>query len=170
MRILGIIFIALLLAPITREQSPSTKPALEWENVRAEYTSFDEIKPTLVNHESYSIYLSRIWPHGSAQLERFDESSGKWELGGWSGGCGTVAKPAIPIEIKSGESSPIHVYWQLSTDDWDHPQFFVMEDHETKRPLKGKYKFVLRYSLTPWTLIHHPKQIYRIESQEFQVG
>jgi hypothetical protein len=170
MKTLWLILAMFSFSFVQREQPSAAKPSLAWENIRAEYQSLDEIKPTLANHESHPIYLSRIWPHGSAQLKRFNESSGKWELGAWSGGCGTVANPTVPIEIKPDESSQIHVFWQLSTDDWDHPKSFVTEDHETKRPLKGKYKIVLRYALTPWTLIHHPKQTYIIESREFQVG
>lgn len=123
----------------------------------------------LVNNTGQSIYLGRLYPDPFPRLMRFDEGSGKWELGEWSIRCGSVDKPTEPIEIKSGETFPLAVSWQLSMDDWDHPTFFVAKDHETKRPLKGKYKLVLSYALTPWTLIHHPKQVFTIESPEFQV-
>src|ERR1700730_4468233 len=47
-----------------------------------------------------SIFLSRLWPDGSAHLERFNQDTGNWETGEWGITCGTVAQPTVPIEIK----------------------------------------------------------------------
>lgn len=169
MKVVTILTITLLLGHLSLANSLSAKN-VAWKDMRPRYESFDQIKPTLVNESGRSIYLGRLWPDSFAQLLRFDESSGKWEAGAWGIRCGVVDKPTLPIEIKTDETVPIEVYWQRSMDDSDHPKFFVLTDDETKRPLNGKYKLLLRYALTPWTLIHHPKQIYSTESPEFTVG
>jgi len=152
------------LQPVQKEE-----PDLTWTNIGAVYKTFDAIKPVLVNNKSQSLYLSRIYPNGYARLKRFNESSGEWELGEWSIACGTVADAIVPIEIKPQESHAIEVYWRVSMDDWNNPEFFVLSDHETKRRLNGRYKLLLRYALQPWTVIHHPKKTYVAESAEFRI-
>jgi hypothetical protein len=79
-----------------------------------------------VNEGKESVFLSRIYPHGSAQLYRFNEGTRKWEAGFWGIGCGVVNDATIPIEIKPQTERGIVVYWQLSTDDWDNPKRFVV--------------------------------------------
>ena len=143
--------------------------ALKWNNVSSQYKSFDQIKPVLVNEGKESIFLSRIWPHGFAQLSRFNEATRKWEAGAWGTGCGAVKDPTIPIEIKPQTERGIEIYWQLSTDDWDKPKRFVVYDSLEERPLKGRYKFSLRYSKQPWTLAHRPGAIYVLDSPEFRI-
>ena len=59
--------------------------------------------------------------------------------------------------------------WQWSMDDWDNPKYFALQDHETKRSLGSKYKLVLRYALTPWTVLRRPKETFEIESSAFTV-
>ena len=142
---------------------------LKWENIAPKYGNLAEIKPILANQETKSLFLSRLWPNGSAQLERYNEAMHTWEPGKWGITCGVVHDPTLPIEIRAGTEYDVHVYWQLSTDDWDHPKHFVVNESLEKRPITGKYKFILRYSLEPWTVVHHPKRIYAIESPEFIV-
>jgi hypothetical protein len=145
-------------------QSPAT---LRWKHVSSHYMSFDEIKPVLVNEGKESVFLSRIWPHGSAQLQRFSVSTGEWETGDWGIGCGTVKDPTIPIEIKPQTERSVQVYWQLSTDVWDNPKHFVVGDSLGKRQREGKYRFFLRYSLKPLTLGSSPGLIHTVSSPEF---
>ena len=164
-----ILFTSIFLLLGTVGQSTAVTEPLKWKNVATQYKSLAEIKPLLVNDGKSSIFLSRIWPHGSAQLQRLNEKTRKWETGDWGIGCGTVSNPTLPIEIKPGTEQEIHVYWQLSTDDWDHPKYFIVKDTDEKRPLKGTYKFFLRYAKRPWTLIHRPGNIFIFESPEFQV-
>jgi hypothetical protein len=64
-----------------------------------------------------------------------------------------VSDPEVPIEILPQKELGVHVYWQLSTDDWDKPKYFVVADSGAKRPLHGKYRFTLKYSLRPWTIL-----------------
>jgi hypothetical protein len=168
MKLLLVLLIIIVPSSLGQNTSSGAK-GIDWGNILHQYDRFDQIKPNLVNQSGQSIYLGRLYPDAFPRLARFDEASGKWELGEWSIRCGNVDKPTEPIEIKSGESFALSVSWQLSMDDWDHPKFFVAKDHETQRPLNGKYKLVLSYALTPWTLIHHPEHIYTIESPEFQV-
>jgi hypothetical protein len=168
MKILLLLLVSILPGGVAQETSSGAN-RVEWGNIRGQYEDFAQIKPNLVNNTGHSVYLGRLYPDPFPRLMRLEEGSGIWELGEWSIRCGNVDKPMEPIEIKSGETFPLSVSWQLSMDDWDHPQFFVTKDSETKRPLKGKYRLVLSYALTPWTLIHHPKQVYKIESPEFQV-
>jgi hypothetical protein len=162
------IFLALGLASSFAQDSSEPPAVLAWQNVASHYQRFDQISPLLVNSGQKSIFLSRIWPHGSAQLERLSEETGIWEPGEWSGGCGVVSKATVPIEIKPRTERAIDVYWQLSTDDWDKPTHFVAETDE-ERPVEGRYRFVLRYSMEPWALLHHPAAIYKILSPEFVV-
>jgi hypothetical protein len=162
------IFLGLSLASSLAQDELPSPAILEWQDVAPGYKSFDEIKPVLVNGGQKSIFLSRIWPHGSAQLERLSEETGVWESGEWSGGCGTVSKATVPIEIKPRTERAIDVYSQLSMDDWDKPTHFVAATR-AERPVEGRYRFVLRYSMEPWTLVHHPSVIYKIVSPEFVV-
>jgi hypothetical protein len=167
-RLKALLVLALFGLTSLSAQDVLLSPAiLEWQDVSTRYRGFDEIKPVLVNRGKQSVFLSRIWPHGSGQLERLNESTGNWEAGDWRGGCGSVSKPTIPIEVKPGAERLIRVYWQLSTDDWDKPKHFVVGGSREERSIEGKYRFELRYSLTPWTLVHHPVTIYTILSPEF---
>jgi len=145
---------------------PKTLP-IKWKNLEPIYKNFREIRPMLVNEGNQSLFLSRLWPDGSAQLERYDEDRRTWELGEWSGSCAAVKDATAPIEIKSKSERAIDVHWQLSADDWDHPKHFLVHETLQERPLRGKYRLVLRCALTPWTLGQHPAQIYLLQSPEF---
>src|SRR5262245_39691775 len=112
------IFVLMLLSftgAFAQTEAPITS-TLRWENVSSQYMSFGQIKPALINEGNESIFLSRIWPHGSAQLYRFNKATGEWEAGNWGIGCGAVKDATIPIEIKPKTEREILVYWQLSTD------------------------------------------------------
>ena len=160
-------FVAVACACLAQQsKSPAT---LRWTNVSPKYHRLAEIKPKLLNSSEVSIFLSRLWPDGRAQLERFNENSGEWESGDWGITCGTVAQATIPIEIKPHSQREIQVYWQLSTDKWEAPQHFVVFRSLEQRPLDGRYRFVLRYALQPCTLIHHPSATYSFTSPEFVV-
>lgn len=163
--------IALLTVAVASvSMGQDAKPAfLQWADVSSGYRHFEEIKPRLVNKGEIPIFLSRLWPDGSARLERFNQESGQWEPGDWGITCGTVAQPTVPIEIKPKSEQQIHVYWQLSTDKWENPQHFVVFRTLQQRPLEGHYRFVLRYSLQPWTVVGHPSTIYRFTSPEFDL-
>jgi hypothetical protein len=141
--------------------------SLQWVNVSSVYRRFEDIKPKLANKGKVSVFLSRLYPNGSAQVQRFNSESGRWEAGEWSITCGAVAQATVPIEIKPNSEREIQVYWQLSTDRWENPQHFVIADALQERPLDGRYRFVVRYSLQPWTLAHHPSAIYSLLSPEF---
>jgi hypothetical protein len=142
--------------------------ALEWKNVMTQYSSFDEIKPVLVNSGARSIFLSRLWPDGMAQLERFNEQKGKWESGKWSTRCGTVKYPDVPIEIKPETEHIVDLYWMASTDQGD--KHFVESQSNEARPIEGKYRFFLRYALKPWAMgAGDPGQILSFRSPEFSV-
>lgn len=141
--------------------------SLQLVNVSSAYRRFEDIKPKLANKGKVSVFLSRLYPDGSAHLQRFNGDSGRWEVGEWSITCGVVAQATVPIEIRPNSEREIQVYWQLSTDRWENSQHFVVADALQERPLDGRYRFVLRYSLQPWTLVHHPSAIYSLLSPEF---
>jgi len=70
----------------------------------------------------------------------------------------------------------ITVYWQLSTDDWDNPKHFVVQSSMNRtlgpteqRPLQGKCRFILRYSMQSWTLFQRPDAVYTMVSPQFFV-
>jgi len=157
--------IAATCASLAQEGKSAASP--RWANVSSNYRRFEEIKPKFVNSGEVSIFLSRLWPNGAAQLERFNQDTGEWESGDWGITCGTVAQATVPIEIKPHSEQEIQVYWQLSTDKWENPQHFVVFHSTEQRPLGGKYRFVLRYALQPWTLVHHPSATYNFTSLEF---
>jgi hypothetical protein len=166
--LLTVLMFISIAAPAQRPSSGGDLPFFK--DVRSSYQDFDQISPVLVNGRGDSIFLSRLWPYGNARVERFNDDTGKWESGEWPGGCGVVDKPNEPIEIKPHDQFAIAILWRWSMDDWDKPKYFVLPDHETKRPLNGKYKLVLRYALTPWTVLRHPKETFTTESTEFTVG
>ena len=150
-------------------QQAKSPASLRWANVSPKYRSFEQIKPKLLNSSEVSVFLSRLWPDGNARLERFNENTQEWESGDWGITCGVVLKATVPIEIKPHSQREIQVYWQLSTDKWENPQHFVLSQSRERRPLGGKYRFVLRYALQPWTLVHHPPTTYSFVSPEFVV-
>ena len=162
-----ITLIVVAIASASLGQQAKSTASLQWANVASGYHRFEEIKPKLVNNGDVSIFLSRLWPDGSAHLERFNQDSGSWETGEWGITCGTVAQPTVPIEIKPHSQQDIHVCWQLSTDKWENPKHFVLYHSLEQRSLEGKYRFVLRYAEQPWTLVHHPSAIYSFTSPEF---
>lgn len=166
-RLVALLSVAVASVSLGQEAKPAL--SLQWRNVSPGYRRFKEIKPRLVNKGEVSIFLSRLYPNGSAQLERFNRDSGQWEPGDWGMTCGTVAQASVPIEIRPHSEQKIQVYWQLSTDKWDNPQHFVVFRSLEQRPLEGHYRFVLRYSLQPWTIVHHPSAIYWLTSPEFEV-
>jgi hypothetical protein len=171
-RSIGVGVLALLLVPIfiaLPAQVDATLHALAWKGIASRYNHFDRIKPVLINTGKSSVFLSRIWPHGSAQLQRFNEAGKTWESSNWSGGCGTVKDATVPIEVAAHSEHPIHVFWQLSTDDWDSPKYFVVGSLDT-RPLPGKYRLMLRYSVRPWTVGRSPGTIYFSTSPEFLIA
>lgn len=147
-------------------QSPET---LSWKNAASQYRSLQAIKPSVENVRNSPVFLSRIWPDGSAQLQRLNDETNEWEFGAWGIRCGTVRRPFTPIEIPAHGERKIDVFWQRSTDDWNSPRHFVVFQSTEKRPLKGKYRLVLRYALEPWTVGHYPSAVYSISSSEFTV-
>ena len=159
----------LSLASSFAQDSPDSPASLRWRDISLEYKNFSEIRAVLVNDGTQSVFLSRIYPHGYAQLDRLNENTGEWEEGAWGISCGTVADATIPIEVPPQTERDIKVYWQLSTDDWDKPKHFVTLSSHENRPLAGRYKFTLRYSLEPWTIAHEPRVIHKITSSEFLV-
>jgi hypothetical protein len=160
-------FVAVACACLAQQgKSPAS---VRWGNVSPKYHRFDEIKPRILNSSEVSIFLSRLWPDGRARLERFNQDTGEWESGDWGITCGTVAHATVPIEIKPHSEKDIQVYWQLSTDKWENPQHFVVFHSLEKRPLGGKYRFVLQYALQPWTVMHYPSATYSSTSPEFMV-
>ncbi len=167
LRILAAVFAAVVVA--SPAQDDGGLGALRWKEISPRYTHFDQIRPVLVNMGNRSVFLSRIWPHGAAQLQRFHEAAKKWESGTWSGGCGVVKDATVPIEVTPHSNRPIEVFWQLSTDAWENPKHFVAAESREARPLEGRYRLLLRYSLSPWTLVHRPGTVYTTISPEFSV-
>ena len=163
----AVIIVLLLVKPLSGQADG--RPTLSWSGIVPRYSGFAEIQPVLLNSGSSPVFLSRIWPHGSAQLQRFNEATGEWESGRWSGGCGTVQKAFIPIEVPPHSERPIDLLWQLSTDDWDTPTHFVAAVWN-ERPLAGKYRLLLRYAHRPWTLGRSPGNIYHSLSPEFLIS
>jgi hypothetical protein len=164
-----IVLLSLAVAGVSLAQQAKPAVSLRWENVSSRYRRFEGIKPRLVNQGEISIFLSRLYPDGSARLERFNQDSGQWEPGDWGMTCGTVAQATVPIEIKPKSQREIQVYWQLSTDEWETPHHFVVFGSLQQRPLEGHYRFVLLYSLEPRTLGHRPSAIYKLTSPEFDL-
>ena len=159
--------IAVACACLAQQGKPPA--SLRWANLSSDYRRFEEIKPKLLNDSEVSIFLSRLWPDGRARLERFNQDTGEWESGEWGITCGTVAHATVPIEIKPHSEQHIELYWQLSTDNWENPRHFVVFHSLEKRPLGGKYRFVVRYALQPCTVMHYPSNTYSFTSPEFMV-
>jgi len=144
--------------------------ALEWKSVQSEYTNFSEIKPILVNEGKSSIFLSRLWPNDSAQLQRFNPDSKSWEDGAWGATCAVVANPDQPVEVKANTEREADLDWGLSTDPGDIPKYFVVGKSYERHPIEGRYRFFLRYTLKPWALgAGDPGKIFVFTSPEFTI-
>lgn len=160
-----IIILILLFVPIVFAQE---QPKVFWKNVEAKYKKFSEINPILVNQSDKSIYLYKLHPYWNAHLQRFNDETKEWEVGGKGIGCGVVDKPLEPIEIKPNEEQEVELAWRLSTDNFKKPKFFELQDRDTLRPLVGKYKLYLQYAFEPWTLVNKPKRVFSVE-QKFEI-
>ena len=149
--------------------------ALRWRNLAETYTSFADIKPILINNDDRTIFLSRVSPF--ARLLRYNTESKQWELGHQGFICGNVPDEGVPIPIEAHAESDISVAWYRSTGDDAIPKSFFVQNPksfftpgpEFQRPLSGRYKLALQYALVPWTVAQHPKQLFTIESPEFNV-
>ena len=80
-----------------------------------------------------------------------------------------MANADVPDEIKANTEREVEVYWQMSTDDWDKPQHFVVLDSREARRLDGRYRFFIRYALEPWALGFQHKATYFVTSPEFVI-
>jgi hypothetical protein len=166
MRQIKIVIILTLLFVASIFAQEQTK--VFWKNVEVKYKKLSEIKPILVNQSDKSIYLYKLHPYWNAHLQRFNDETKEWEVGGKGIGCGTVEKPLEPIEIKPNEEREVELAWRLSTDNFKKPKFFELQDRDTLRSLVGKYKLYLHYAFEPWTLVNRPKQVFSVE-QEFEI-
>jgi len=136
--------------------------ALRWKGISPQYEHFDHIRPVLVNPGNRSVFLSPIWPYGAARLQRFNGTDENWESGEWSKTLLSRSRgPRIPSgQYKcSGNSQPTTgrsraISWRLSREPF---------------PLEGRHRLLLRYSLSPWTLVHRPGTVYTTISPEFSV-
>lgn len=162
--ILLVVLTLTIASPAFAQMSPVAN-SVYFTNIEAEYKSFAEIQPILVNNSGQAIHLKFLYPNG-AKLKRLNEETGEWELGGTGIGCGTGAKP---VEIAAGESPKIVLDWEMSTDDFEKPKFFELQDRETHRPLRGTYKIFMPYALEKWFFNTKPK-IYYVESTEFRIN
>ncbi|MBX7175064.1 MAG: hypothetical protein K1X72_29065 [Pyrinomonadaceae bacterium] len=158
----------IVLAFVFQVSGQDEKPKIFWKNVSPRYKKFSEINPILVNQSDKSIYLYKLHPYWNAHLQRFNEEIKQWETGGKGIGCGTIANPLEPIEIKPSEERQIELAWELSTDNFEKPKFFELQDRETLRPLIGKYRLYLSYAFEPWTLKDTPLKKY-VVSTEFEI-
>lgn len=162
------IIFTIVLAFVLQVSAQSDSSKIFFKNVGKKYKKFSEIKPVLVNQSDKSVYLYKIYPYWNAHLQRFNEETQKWETGGKGIGCGTIANPLEPIEIKPNEEREVELAWELSTDNFEKPKFFELQDRETLRPLIGKYKLYLSYAFEPWTLKDTPLKKY-VVSTEFEL-
>ena len=155
-----------LAVPVYPQETRSTA-SISWSNVSSTYHRFEDIKPRLANAGTVSVFLSRSWPSGSAQMERLNNDSNEWEPGAWGITCSVASEPNEPIEIKPGSQRDTKVCWQPSTDRWEDPQHFVVADSRQQRPLDGRYRLVVLYALKPWVFVRWPSDTYRLVSSDF---
>jgi hypothetical protein len=158
--------VALSMPTFAQSAASPVEGAIYFTNLESEYRKFSDIKPKFVNTSVQSVFLKWFYPNG-AKLMRLSEETGKWEAGGTGIGCATGMSK--PVEIKSGETIEITLDWEMSTDDFNNPKFFELADHKTHRPLSGRYKIFMPYTLEVWALGRNPKRIYTVESFEFSV-
>lgn len=155
----------ILMCRVFAAQGPASPPVPTITGISASYHSFAEIKITLQNTASTSIFLSRIWPT-AGRLQRMNHATGNWETGRWPIRCGTVADALKPIEIKPGTARGVDLEWDMSVDDADRPQRFITASAE-QRPLGGTYRIVLEYAAEPWTVFQRPKRVLTVRSSDF---
>jgi hypothetical protein len=146
-------------------QEPAPLPLPTITGISASYRSFAEIRITVQNTTSTSIFLSRIWPT-AGRLQRMNHATGNWETGLWPIRCGTVADALKPIEIKAGTARRVDLEWDLSVNGADQPQWFITASDE-QRPLGGTYRIILEYAAEPWTVFQRPKRVLTVHSSGF---
>src|SRR4030067_2947079 len=140
--LLIIVFIILSLQQLFSQETE----VVEWRNIKLTYESLDSIIPFMYNKGDSSIYFISAWPFVSANVLRFNEFLKKWEWGTFRGLCFVIENPSEPIELKSGDSIEINLDIVLAVDTIENEIIFILEDYETLRPLKGKYKLVIYYA------------------------
>ena len=140
----------LMVAPATWPSA--SEGSLKLRDVRRRYSSYEQIKPTVLNQGPRSFFLDPYSP-GVAGVEHFDESAGEWYQWGGLGECG--AGPHPTVEMKSGDERKVLINWGLS----------IIE----LKPSPGRYRLSLKYSTELWASDHRPEKILTLESREFHI-
>jgi hypothetical protein len=140
----------LVVAPATWPSS--SEDLLKLRDVRRRYSSYEQIKPTVLNQGAISLFLDPYSP-GVAGVEHFDESASEWYQWGGLGECG--AGPHPTAEMKPGDERRVLINWGLSIIQL--------------KPPPGRYRLRLKYSPELWTSDHRPKKILTLESREFHI-
>jgi hypothetical protein len=149
-----------------RDIHASDSHSLYWVNMQSEYTSLDDLKPLLVNRGNQSIYLSPFWLF--AQVERLNESVDQWEPGNF-GFCLNGIRLDIPVELKPGEEKAIRPDSSMVFSHSTGVKMFWVPGKREQRPLEGRYRLVLQYTLVSWVNTFSPDPVYRAESPEFRM-
>ncbi len=74
--LITVCFLTLALPSVAQQ---SSRDHIRWLGIENEYTSFQEIKPSLFNDSDSTIYVSGLYCYPYADIFRLNEKSSKWE-------------------------------------------------------------------------------------------
>lgn len=164
------IFIAFtfLLAFAFQVSAQDQTPKIVWENLQEKYSSFEDIKPQLLNSSEKPIYL---YPTLRIEILVFDDSSDTWNLSKYivnTCDVGEKSPKRKSLKFNSTETVDIStwIYWNYSLlgesgsfQPYNKPDWDKMPDYKTGR----KYKLMLTFSEERY------KNTLESESPEFWV-
>jgi hypothetical protein len=134
------------------------------------YSTFREVRLVLSNSTRVKLFLQ---PTAVAYLERWNEVRREWEAVGYRLACGVgeiVDKPkkATRSAVKPGHRMTLAAQWEAADigQSADGPEILVGSGWP--RPVAGRYRAALLYSLEPWS-DRRPEKVLQLVSTEFDV-
>jgi hypothetical protein len=151
----------------------SDSPSLQWKNLHSAYSNPHDLKPVILNQGNRSLYVNPMGPR--ADVERLNEALNQWEPCPRPGFCFNGVRLDLPMEIKPGEETDVTPDWPFfsiyhkDTKVSVFPDKRIFTGKQEERPLDGRYRLVLRYTLVPWVNTFNPDPVFTIKSPEFRV-
>ena len=143
---------------------------LHWKNLLPRYASFGQIKPALVNDGKHSVFLYAPYGSVQAEIERFNDKKGTWEHEYLDIICIAQAGSSALTPIKIKANSEQKVTFSLSSTaagSTETGHIIVGEQLGEKRPLEGRYRLSVSYTLDPGAVNRAPRAWHTMYSPEF---
>jgi hypothetical protein len=136
--------------------------------LEASYVSFEDIKPTLVNLGTTTVYFPRHSQTGAAFLQRWDPDRGVWANGDRLARCGFGTAGEKPMELRPGQRMTTYVDWRTSVENRADGSVFSLGDGSSQQ-LAGRYRLVVDFAAEAVDAEGGPLHWQNVVSSEFDI-